>query len=495
LSEPGPPVDARSRRSLWLRLLLGAVVVVSASASATAVAAFREVDTVVHALRSNERLDLGPELAQADAGRPQTLMVIGSDRRARTARDAGSGARADTIILVRLDPSKGATALMSLPRDLKVRIPGHGTDKLNAAYSIGGSRLTLRTVKQLTGLRINHVINVNFGGFRESVDAVGCVYTDVDRRYFNDNSGPEKYATIDIQPGYQKMCGADALDYVRYRHLDNDLVRAARQQDFLRQAKQQVGAGRIIREREKLVRVFGRHTQSDVDSRAAVLSLLRLTLASARQPIREVHFEGEVGPSYFTASSARIRKLAREFLGTESTEGPRPGARPRAATGRAHERGRKRRPSRVRVVDAAAEGRAQRLQAIAAGADFPVFYPRVKTPGASFASEPRVYGIRTPPTERRPKGRVHNAYRMVIHSGRIGEYYGLQGTTWKDPPILRDPSEIRRIDGRRFELHYDGDRLRLVAWRTPGASYWVSNTLLQSLSERELLAIARSATR
>ena len=80
----------------------------------------------------------------------------------------------------------------------------------------------------------------------------------------------------------------------------------------------------------------------------------------------------------------------------------------------------------------------------------------------------------------------------MIHCGLVGQYYGVQGTTWRDPPILEDPSEVRRLGGRRFELHYDGDRLRLVAWRTREGAYWISNTLLQSLSERQMLAIARS---
>ncbi len=81
---------------------------------------------------------------------------------------------------------------------------------------------------------------------------------------------------------------------------------------------------------------------------------------------------------------------------------------------------------------------------------------------------------------------------MVMRRGIIGEYYGLQGTTWKQPPILESPSEERKIGKRTFELHYDGDRLRLVGWRTKRAVYWISNTLLQTLTERQMLAIARS---
>ena len=83
----------------------------------------------------------------------------------------------------------------------------------------------------------------------------------------------------------------------------------------------------------------------------------------------------------------------------------------------------------------------------------------------------------------RANGKAYAAYRMVLSRGLAGEYYGVQGTTWKDPPILGDASEERKIGGRTYELHYDGDRLRLVAWHTSKGSYWISNTLLQTLSE------------
>ena len=83
----------------------------------------------------------------------------------------------------------------------------------------------------------------------------------------------------------------------------------------------------------------------------------------------------------------------------------------------------------------------------------------------------------------------------MVSKGVIGEYYGIQGTTWREPPILDDPSEIRRVNGRRLELHYDGKRLRIVAWRTKHAVYWVSNTLTQSLGKDQMLGIAASLRR
>jgi hypothetical protein len=81
---------------------------------------------------------------------------------------------------------------------------------------------------------------------------------------------------------------------------------------------------------------------------------------------------------------------------------------------------------------------------------------------------------------------------MVIKKGLIGEYYGIQGTMWKDPPALRDASETREVGGREYELHFDGDRLRMVAWRTDHGVYWLQNTLLQTLTERQMMAIATS---
>ena len=469
------PLDD-GRPGIWKRLLVGVALVVFASAGATAVAAFREVDRVVNALNSRPELKLGSDLARTDPGKPQTIMLLGSDKRP-SGDPAAQGARSDTILLVRLDPSKRATAMMSLPRDLKVRIPGHGTDRINAAYELGGPRLTLRTVKELTGLRINHVVNVDFRGFWAAVDAIGCVYVDIDRRYFNNSP---QFSFIDVQPGYQKLCGRKALQYVRYRHEDTDLVRSARQQDFLREAKQQVGVGRLIDDRNRLVRIFGRYTSSDIRSRAEVLRLLKLAVFSVDQPVREVHFEGRIGPSFVTASSAKVRRLAQQFLGVEETAGPRGELRPR---------GRRRRPRQgLNLENSEAAGRDQALQAVqqGAGGSLPVFYPTLRTRRSIFAGPPRVYRLRG------LDGRRYGGYRIVIKRGAVGEYYGVQGLTWRNPPILAGPSVKKRMGRRTFELHYDGDRLRLVAWRTPKAVYWVSNTLLQTLSERQMLAIARS---
>jgi LCP family protein required for cell wall assembly len=474
------------RPGLWKRLLLGSFLVIFAAAGAAAVAGFHEVDKVRQVFRESPELKLGKgALATTDPGKPQTLLILGSDKRPKNnSEGAFSDSRSDTIMLVRLDPEKEATAIMSLPRDLKVEIPGHGTDKINAAYQLGGPALTLKTVRAVTKLPINHVINVHFNGFWRAVNAVGCVYTDIDRRYYNDSA---EYSYINIQPGYQRLCGTAALQYVRFRHEDTDIVRAARQQDFLRQAKQQITAGELFNNRDRLMKIFGRNTNVDRalrESNAEVLRLLKLAVFSATQPIQEVSFRGTIGTPYVEATPEQIAQMVDEFLSVEDTPGPR---------GEATKKIKRPKPKhKLPVVggleDATGLGKDQAVQAVqgGAGGTLPVLYPALRLQGSVYAGPPRVYKLRG------TDGKRYGAYRMVLQTGRSGEYYGLQGLTWQNPPILEGVTEERKIGKRTYELAYDGDRLRLVAWRTKKAVYWISNTLLLSLTEKQMLAIARS---
>ena len=237
---PGEDDDRPPRQGtrVVVMALLAMVLVVASTATALAAGVLLQVDGFKP--KADEVLPDIPEVAEAKPGKPRTILLLGSDARFADAK-AGVRPRSDTILLVRVDPQTQVISAMSIPRDLKAEIPGHGSDKINAAYEMGGPRLTVRTIRKLfedaTGdpFPINNVVNVDFRGFRRAVDYIGGVYVDVDRDYFNDVTGPGGYAAIDIDPGYQKLEGQDALDYVRYRHTDNDFVRAARQQSFLRQ--------------------------------------------------------------------------------------------------------------------------------------------------------------------------------------------------------------------------------------------------------------------
>jgi LCP family protein required for cell wall assembly len=487
---------------MYKRFVLGALIVVLSTSAAVATAALLEVKSEFTIFREGSRgqeLKLGGALDGVDAGGPQTILILGSDRRFADIK-AKTPVRSDTIILLRLDPSRGATAVMSLPRDLKVKIPGHGTDKINAAYAIGGPGLSVRTIRNLLHIPINHVINVNFGGFRRAVDRLGCVYTDVDHRYFNDNRPPfgggGNYATIDVKAGYQKLCGQDALDFVRYRHFDTDLVRAARQQQFLSDAKDQIGVGKVFSDRKALLRIFGRYTQTDITSTNAILRLLKLAVESAQKPVQEVSFPGDITGDFVTVTAQHLAVVTNRFMNAKGTSGPRgkaqadPSAQtPTTSSKKASKRSSKSTPLApgLQPGGQAAEDEAVQL---ALKLPFAVYYPKAVVTGASLvADHSRAYDIFDRNRQR------HRAYRMVIKAPGLGQYYGVTGTNWTGPPILDNPSERRRVGGRTYELFFDGDRLRLVAWRSGKAVYWISNTLLHSIGNRQMLGLARSVSK
>ena len=182
-TEP-PPKPKR----YWWRFLLGSVLIVAAVAAATAASASSSSSAASPTPSpTTTASSKAPALPRPDVngGEPENILILGSDKRANEPADPG---RSDTTILLRLDPDRNAIALMSIPRDLKVEIPGYGTEKFNAAYTYGGPKLTLQVVKELTGLPINHVVNVDYLGFVRAVDAIGCVYVDVDRRYYHSNA-------------------------------------------------------------------------------------------------------------------------------------------------------------------------------------------------------------------------------------------------------------------------------------------------------------------
>jgi LCP family protein required for cell wall assembly len=489
-----PDAPPRLALAMAKKFVVGAVLIVLLSATAVASAVLLQVDKTIQVFQeaSIPIPNIENELDKVDPGSPQTILVLGSDRRFG---DGSIPPRSDTIIVVRLDPDKNATAILSIPRDLRVDIPGHGRDKINAAYAEGGPRLTVRTVKQLLMLPISHVVNVNFGGFQRAVNRLGCVYVDIDRRYFNAHGGPGGYATIDLKPGYQKLCGRDSLDFVRYRHTDDDFVRAARQQEFLRQAKDQIGLGKVFGDREELLRIFGRYTQTDIarNNDAAVLRLLKLGYESSKHPIREIRFRGQqsLNGDYVDISPDNLRRTIDEFInvgliGTAATAAPAEPAPQRP------------KPKRIKTRSGLAPGLVMRqtegqnhvLDITTKLSNLPVYYPAARLARGGYARDsPRSYDI---------YDRNHNkyrAYRIVLSEGENGQYYGVQGMTWKAPPILDNPTDEVRMRKRTYQRYFDGHRIRLIAWKTPGAVYWVSNTLSKSLTNAQMMDIARSLQR
>ena len=493
---------------MWLRFLLAALAIVVLSAGVTATVGLNTVQGFVDDLKQGGTIKgAGAVITDVQAGDPQTLLLIGSDHRYG---DDTRNARSDTMMLVRLDPKSDVTTVLSIPRDLKVRfqLPDGGYRsgaKINETYTDGGEVLTARVIRHLLHIPINHIINVDFGGFRAAVDAIGCVYVDVDRWYYHSNLGAaEQYAEIDQPPGYDRLCGQKALDYVRFRHGDNDFVRAARQQDFLRQVKSQYGIDQFISDPHKLTSKIGKHMRTDaaLQSKEEFIKLGLLAGNSISHPVRQVEFpityENLPGASYVLATSAQLAKVRHEFLSPPPSE---PQAQP-AGGGKRGGKGKRRGPrgpSLDGLVNAQTEGADYAIQLGAI--KVPVYYPKLMVAGRHYLDTahnasgqlmyPRAYRIKT------PEGKMKAAYRLVVAYNTLeGDYYGIQGTTWTDPPILRNPSsDTRTVNGKKLLLVYDGKRLRTVGWKTSKAAYWVQNTLQARLTNDQMLAIAGSLTR
>jgi LCP family protein required for cell wall assembly len=496
---PPPGVDAGEkppRQGLWMRFVAGSLLIVVSMTAATAISLLLVLNGFLDGVRG--LASVRNELTVANPGDPQIILLLGSDKRPKGQE---IGARSDTTLLLRV--ASDQITMLSIPRDLKVNIPGHGIDKFNAAYTYGGPKLTVKVVKQLTGIEnINHVVNVNFTGFADAVNAIGCVYVDVDHHYYHSNAGlapTEQYAEIDIPAGYQRMCGLNALEYVRYRHDDNDLVRAARQQEFLRQARQELPAAEIAGDFNELKAIAEKYVTMDIRREIDLITLAKLFLSARSAPVLQIHFPADLGgptASYVTASQGAIRDAVRKFLGEQppppaqappqpSGGGPKPGTKKKAAQ----------QPPPPPLIDSTALGQQYAAKLASSKTksgkpmlDFPVYYPTKLAPGSTLTDDSRAFPIDGPGSD------VYHGYKMVAATTSDGyeAYYGVSGTDWMDPPILQNPDETKTINGQDYLESWDGDQLRLVGWKTDKASYWIDNTLLNVLSPGQMLGIAES---
>jgi LCP family protein required for cell wall assembly len=243
-SPAGPSTPGRRRWGRWVVVGLLALLVLLVAWTVTS---YLAVSSGVS--EANDRVAAGVrrQLAKKDGllvSTPTTILVLGTDGGTQKGR-AGAN-RSDSIMLLRTDPGKKRLAFLSIPRDLQVEIPEVGVDKINAANQIGGTALALRTVKELTGLDVNHVVFVDFDRFRELIDAVGGIDVVVPRKIRSDRFDcPYKTAKRCSEwPGWrfakgkQHMDGRRALVYSRIRHnqldpADNDFTRSRRQQDVV----------------------------------------------------------------------------------------------------------------------------------------------------------------------------------------------------------------------------------------------------------------------
>ncbi|AEE14310.1 cell envelope-related transcriptional attenuator [Thermodesulfobium narugense DSM 14796] len=175
---------------------------------------------------------LTPNFMAQPAKGELNLVLFGID-------DVDETHRTDTILWLNINTNDKTITMMSVPRDTLVQIPGHGYDKINAAYAYGNTELALRTLTNFIGVKPDKYVILGYKGFMKIIDAIGGVDINVDKRmYYVDNWA---HFTIDLYPGMQHLNGLQSLEYVRFRHdALGDFGRMRRQQEFLLAVKNQL---------------------------------------------------------------------------------------------------------------------------------------------------------------------------------------------------------------------------------------------------------------
>jgi LCP family protein required for cell wall assembly len=540
------------------------------------------------------------------ANRAAIALVIGYDHRRGV--ESSNPSLSDTLMLIRADPLTKTISLLSFPRDLSVPLycgpTPVATDRINSAYGRCGPKGSLLTIKHLTGLPVNYLITVNFHGFKEVVDTLGGIWMDVDRRYYNRNTGAyyNNFANINLQPGYQKLSGQNALDFVRFRHTDSDLTRNARQQEFVRAFKEQVAHSFSFTSVPSLVHTVTQNIEVGEGGHALKLDQV-ISYALFAQGLPGGHlFQEKIDNVQCgiecSASTADIQAAVDRF------QNPDVQAPTDANAAALSEKVKRAAPPPSSVTVTVLNGNG--VQGAAANASYllgqrgyrtltppnglqadsptQTFHSKIyydpaqkrskaaavalqnlmqpadvaklpRTPGLirrdpgsmlmvvlgnTFHGEIAPLPVRALPTHQqatvrfdagaaellRPyvkkvpfklmvptvverssspdtlpgdkpvsyywmdATRKHKGIRLVFHNGG-NEFWGVQETDFTGAPALGDRSFHRILAGRAFDLYYSGTHLHMVVLRQGGSTYWVVNTLLDSLSNETMISIAK----
>ncbi len=268
------PPKARSRLLVWLKRTAIAVLVLANLGVFYLYWQIRSIEETV-TQTAETVTEVVPQLTPTQPGssEPLTFLLAGSDSRENLESTDGFGSfegeRSDVIMIVRIYPAEGRAQILSLPRDLWVDIPGHGSGKINGAYGLGGASLVVETVREFTGIDINHYVEVDFVGFQAIVDQLGGVTIDFDYPARDAKSG------LDVGAGPQTLDGDQALAFARSRSYqefrDNgwisvdadDFGRTGRQQQLIVAILDQIKRPSSITEAGSIVGSFAEHVTMD----------------------------------------------------------------------------------------------------------------------------------------------------------------------------------------------------------------------------------------
>ncbi len=245
--ERGGAERPRRRGFGWKRVVLLSLGVLLILVVAWGAASYLSFRSGIKA--ANHRLPTSAKAALTKQGglllsRPTTILLLGTDHNDTSARAADR--HSDSIMLVHTDPGRHLIAYLSIPRDLRVEIPGYGNGKINSAMQLGGPALALKTVSAFTGLPINHVAVVDLASFKQLIDALGGITVNVPERIlsnrfdcpFKTQARCDQWHGWAFAKGPQHMNGERALIYSRVREnqlnpADSDITRGGRQQAVL----------------------------------------------------------------------------------------------------------------------------------------------------------------------------------------------------------------------------------------------------------------------
>jgi LCP family protein required for cell wall assembly len=617
--QPQPP--GRSTLRLFGRILVWLVLALAVVVSGLAGGLYLYGHETLNAISARS-----PEVKRAEKilervpapSQPAIALLAGYDRRMGADASTFAGSRSDTLMLVRADPRQDTLSMLSFPRDLVVPIYCSGDtvythDRINSAWSLcpTGPEGTLDTVEHLTGLKINYLITIDFHGFKLLVNKLHGVYMNIDHRYYNPpNSG---YAAIDLYPGYQKLDGGQALNFVRFRHTDSDLYRLARQQLFLDALKSRLARNLSVTDIPRMIGAIkgsvqigrgggGAPSLSEIQSYAGLAyhlppgHLFRNTIDQSqlqpygvqaaeliapqsaideavntflhpdvtlpgransqalgvkpKKPKRHVLKTSQISTLVLNAGNVPGRAANTTYLLRQLGYATRllPPSVPANAPSQtfetnvyydpvqpsAKQAAEKLKPlfgahARVLPLAPAIAPYAQQagnpltvvafgtsfdgtlvtlpppaqtpppepasvsdgvsitessLRAIASQVPFRVMIPHEIASGSRLSSSE---GVRV----FKPLQHQHEAVlTFVTPAGNV--YWQIEETTWNSAPILANPTGRATLDGRHFDLYTTGGHIQMIVLRQKNASYWVVNTLQNSLSNETMIAIAKS---
>jgi LCP family protein required for cell wall assembly len=335
---PAAPVPAQvpRRRRGWGRRIGILLLVVLLAVVAWGVASYLMLSGAVD--DANQRLHPVPLDQQTGLliNEPTTILLLGTDSGPGVGRETSR--RSDSIMLVRTDPTRGRTSFLSVPRDLRADIPGRGFGKINAAFQFGGPPLALRAVRNLTGLKVNHMLVIDFRNFVQLVDALGGVEIDVPEPIvankfdcpFKTQQQCDRWPGWRFGAGKQTMNGRRALVYSRIREnrlnpTENDLTRGERQQAVVRAIVDKMTSVSTLVKMPWIADDIMAPLATDLSAgQFAQLALVKVRSGSELR-CRLGGTPSEVGGESFLIGSEENRNVVLMFLGAAAPQPPPPG--------------------------------------------------------------------------------------------------------------------------------------------------------------------------